>query len=102
MKTTLELDDDLLRRAKQAALDRDTTLRAIVEEALLLALGRPTAPVPIRTVVWPPRPVDGRAPAADDATDWLAEIKRVRYGASDGHEAGGVKAPARAKSRKRR
>lgn len=80
MKTTLDIDDDLLRRAKQAALDRDTTLRAVVEEALERALGQTGAPTPIRTVVWPPPASDGTSPVADDATDWMAEIKRVRYG----------------------
>lgn len=105
MKTTLELDDDLLRRAKQAALDRDTTLRAIVEEALELALGRAAGPVPIRTIVWPPLPADGRPPVADDETDWLAEIRRVRHGLAEGDagddgNTGG--AGARKKARRRR
>jgi hypothetical protein len=38
MKTTLDIEDELLHRAKQAALDRNTTLRAIIEEALVRAL----------------------------------------------------------------
>lgn len=39
MKTTIEISDDLMRRARQLALDRDTTLRAVVEEGLQLLLG---------------------------------------------------------------
>jgi hypothetical protein len=34
MKTTLDLDDDLLLRAKAAAVSRRTTLKAMVEHAL--------------------------------------------------------------------
>jgi len=34
MKTTLNLDDELLRRAKQLAAERRTTLTAVVEDAL--------------------------------------------------------------------
>jgi hypothetical protein len=104
VKTTLDIDDDLLRRAKQAALDRDTTLRAIVEEALVRALGQASAPTPIRTVVWPPPASDGTSRVPDDTTDWMAEIKRVRYGADaadDGDVEVGPRA-ARASKRRRR
>jgi Arc/MetJ family transcription regulator len=34
MKTTIEISDALLRAAKRRAVERDTTLRAIVETAL--------------------------------------------------------------------
>ena len=45
-RTTIRLDDDLLRRAKRAALERGTTLTAVIEDALRRALalepgGRP-------------------------------------------------------------
>jgi hypothetical protein len=76
VKTTLDIDDALLRRAKQVAIDRGTTLRAVVEEALARALGPSGAPVPIRTVVWPPT----GSPAPTERTDWQAAIKRIRYG----------------------
>lgn len=46
MKTTIEISEDLLRRARQLALDRDTTLRAVVEEGLQLLLGLEARPVP--------------------------------------------------------
>ena len=55
MKTTIEISDELLRRAKRAALERNTTLRVIVEEALARALGEGrTRAAPLRTVTWPP------------------------------------------------
>ena len=58
MKTTLDIDDALLRRAKARALERGTTLRAVVEEALQRSLGSP-APVhaPLKLITWPASPV---------------------------------------------
>jgi Arc/MetJ family transcription regulator len=38
MRTTIRLDDDLLAKAKRAAIERGTTLTAVIEEALRLAL----------------------------------------------------------------
>ncbi|HET7133695.1 MAG TPA: type II toxin-antitoxin system VapB family antitoxin [Gammaproteobacteria bacterium] len=38
MKTTVEISDDLLKRSQRLAKLRGTTLRAIVEEGLQLAL----------------------------------------------------------------
>ncbi len=38
MRTTIRLDDDLLTEAKRAALERGTTLTAVIEDALRLAL----------------------------------------------------------------
>ncbi len=38
VKTTLELSDDLLQRAKRQARQRGRTLRSLVEEGLRLAL----------------------------------------------------------------
>lgn len=46
MKTTIEISDDLLRRARQLALDRNTSLRAVVEEGLAQLLGPKSQPVP--------------------------------------------------------
>jgi len=55
VKTTIDIADDLLRRAKKAALDRGTTLRTVVEEALTRALGPGMDEVAsLRTVTWPP------------------------------------------------
>ncbi len=44
MRTTLDLDDELLAKARSRASERGTTLTAIVEEALAAAL----APTPAR------------------------------------------------------
>ncbi len=51
MRTTLDLPDDLLRRAKIAAVERGTTLRGLVGAALEreLAIPRSKAPRPRRT-----------------------------------------------------
>ena len=38
MRTTIRLDDDLLARAKRAAVERGTTLAALIEDALRRAL----------------------------------------------------------------
>ena len=52
MRTTVRLDDDLLTRAKREALERGTTLAAVIEDALRRALveppagGRPTIALP--------------------------------------------------------
>lgn len=42
MKTTIELADDLVAEAKRAALERRTTLRALVDRGLRRELGLPT------------------------------------------------------------
>lgn len=38
MRTTIRLDDELLRAAKRAAVERGTTLTAVIEDALRRAL----------------------------------------------------------------
>lgn len=40
MKTTLELEPDLLAAAKRKALEEGTSLKGVVEEALVAHLGR--------------------------------------------------------------
>jgi len=53
MRTTINLPDDLLKRVKQAALDSDQTVTAIIEEALRERLARrhdqPAEPVSVTT-----------------------------------------------------
>jgi hypothetical protein len=41
MRTTINLPDELIRQAKKAALDADTTLTEIIGDALRAALARP-------------------------------------------------------------
>jgi Arc/MetJ family transcription regulator len=45
MKTTIEIADDLLSRAKRQARREHKTLREVVEEALRQRLAEPVAPV---------------------------------------------------------
>jgi hypothetical protein len=53
MKTTLDINDDLLLAAKQKALDTGKTLRHVIETALEQHLKRSAvAPVPIKTIVF--------------------------------------------------
>jgi hypothetical protein len=40
MRTTLDINDDLLRRAKRRAVDEGTPLRAVVEDALRMYLAQ--------------------------------------------------------------
>lgn len=57
MKTTLEIDDALLKRAKARALAQGTTLRAVVEEALQRSLGLgTTVRSPLKLTTWPAQP----------------------------------------------
>ena len=55
MRTTIRLDDELLRQAKRLAAERNTTLTALIEDALRQRLQRESvearseAPVRLRT-----------------------------------------------------
>lgn len=67
MKTTLEIDDRLLERAKRHAAARGTTLRAVVEDALRAGLAaKPGRAVRYR---FDPPTVRGTAPASADVAD---------------------------------
>jgi len=50
MKTTIEISDALLRRAKALAARRSTTLRAVLEAALRESLERETPVTQVRPV----------------------------------------------------
>jgi hypothetical protein len=53
MRTTLDLDDELLAAARKRAADQGTTLTAFVEEALAAALApRPAAAAPPYRLEW--------------------------------------------------
>jgi len=56
MKTTIDIADDLLRRAKEAAARRKTTLRALMEEGLRRVLDRDQVGATRRITI---RSVDG-------------------------------------------
>lgn len=66
MKTTLDLDDKLLERAKREAAMRGTTLRAVVEEALSARLAPRPAALP-RYRFRPPIVKGTRPPTLDVA-----------------------------------
>jgi hypothetical protein len=54
MRTTVRLDDELLRAAKRRAVDRGVTLTKVIEDALRADLAReptrPTEPIRLTTV----------------------------------------------------
>lgn len=59
MRTTLNLDDDLLRDAKRLAAERGTTLTALMEDALRIVVRRVEKPEPRRRVTLPTFGVPG-------------------------------------------
>lgn len=74
MRTTIRLDDDLLARAKHEAIERGTTLTAVIEDALRRALtparGEDRAPL-----VLPTFRGDGLLPGVDlDDTASLLDL----------------------------
>ena len=78
MRTTIRLDDDLLVSAKRAAVERGTTLTALIEDALRRAL----APEPTRTrrpFSLPTFRGDGLQPGVDlDDTSSLLDLMDER------------------------
>ena len=61
MRTTLIIDDKLLREAKKVAADRNTTVSAVVNDALRESLANQTKPArPFRLITYgdPSRPID--------------------------------------------
>ena len=66
MKTTLNLDDALVRQAKRVALERGITLTQVVEEALEAAVV-PKAPARPYRLEW--HPVRGLQPPSVDLAD---------------------------------
>lgn len=51
MRTTVDLNDDLVRRPKRRAADHGTTLREVIEEALRAHLAKPRGAAPARYVL---------------------------------------------------
>ena len=79
MKTTIEINDALLKRARSASRRQGTTLRELVEQGLQLVLSAAVAsePAPIKTVVF-----DGTTglnePFADTSWSRIKEEARRR------------------------
>lgn len=77
MKTTIEISDPLLRRAKKLAAKRGTTLKAVIEEALraeLAAAETVPAGASVRTHTF-----RGRGLKAGLAWDDWATIRSLAY-----------------------
>ena len=76
MKTTIELPDDLVAEAKRVAIQRRTTLRALVDRGLRREIGLPDVPRqhPLRILaaaddeIW--RGIRGDAYVAEQRAGW--------------------------------
>ncbi len=74
MRTTIRLDDDLLAAAKRRAVDKGTTLTAVIEDALRADLARRPAK-PRERVTLPTFRGNGLMPGVDlDSNAKLLEI----------------------------
>ena len=76
MKTTLDIHDELLARAKRHARTTGRTLRAVVEEGLRLVLSAPSAP-PYKLPDL--RVGDPQAPDPTERYSW-PELRELIYG----------------------
>ena len=76
MKTTVDISDNLLRRAKKLARERSLTLKALIEEGLELVLGsrEHRKPYKVKPVVFSGK---GISPEFQQAS-W-ADIRRAAY-----------------------
>ncbi len=74
MRTTLELDDGLMREARKRAAQEGRTLTSLIEEAIRLLLTRRQTAKPYR-LRWVTR--HGTAPAAIDIADRDALYERM-------------------------
>lgn len=66
MRTTLDLDDNLLRQARQLAKEQSRTLTSVVEDGLRAVVTRPAAPV---LFTFRPVVIDGGEPPLVDLND---------------------------------
>ena len=74
MKTTVDIPDDLLERARETALRHKVTLKILTEEGLRLAIERRELQKPI---VIEPHVVTGKTPSPD--VPWQA-LRDALYG----------------------
>lgn len=65
MRTTIRIDDQLLREAKKRAAERGTTLTSVIEDSLRETLGRRERPRPRRKFRLPTFGVGGVFPGVD-------------------------------------
>lgn len=80
MKTTIELPDKLLVKAKKAALERGITLKALLIEALEKTLGPQHTRVPeLRTLVWPPAGKTVRRVSDDEILQMIRRERETNF-----------------------
>jgi len=77
MKTTIDIADDLAVRAKELAAKRGTTLRAVVEEGLRMALAGDRVEMRYRL---PDKSVRGRGLHREFQTKPWSDILEASYG----------------------
>jgi len=77
MRTTVRLDDALLERAKREAARRRTTLTALIEQGLRLAMSRPAAQREATRVSLPVCRRDGGTLPGVDLDDSAALLDRM-------------------------
>jgi len=82
VRTTLNVDDDLLRAAKRQAAKDGRTLTSVVEDGLRAVLAAETQPVPRVQIRLPAFGGDGPAPGVD-----LTDPRAVRDAAFDEDDA---------------
>jgi len=86
MRTTIELPDPLLKRAKIAAVERGTTLRELIGTALIRELGIDPevvpAPQPVRFPLFPSRRPGSLSLNAEDLAASEADEDVRRHGIS--------------------
>jgi len=80
MRTTINIDDPILRELKELRKRRHESLGRIVSDLLARALSDKHAQVRERSVEWMTKPMGGRVDLADTA---------AMYDAMDGGDAGG-------------
>ena len=77
MKTTLEISDALLIKAKAIAKKRKVPLRLVVEEALLQLISQPLGKNRYKL---PDKSIDGHGPAEDLIDANWGEWRKAAYG----------------------
>ena len=79
MRTTIRLEDNLLKAAKKRAVELDTTLTAVIEDALRTALAKPTQAKRPKKTDLPVSGSGGLCPGVDlDDTSSLFDIMENR------------------------
>lgn len=81
MRTTLDLNDDLVRRAKRRAAESGTTLTALIEDGLRVTLARPNRSEKRTSVSLPTYGKGGLLPGVDVSNN--ASLQDIMDGLDD-------------------